>query len=170
MKPLHELSQHQKILMHICHNRQQEWFLPFHFMGDTMGDLFVGYEASARLSELAKDYPDMMDSQREGKYIRRRVRFESIDQWLHLLSKDLRYVFHRAGLTKNVPRPEHHESKSEQPTPPENPKNGSLVKKYNVPCHRKLCDNKVEVEAGFGHNPGKVYCSAECRELERKHK
>lgn len=105
MKNLSELTQHQKILTTMCRNQDQEWWFPYDFMGDMLGDLFVGYEASARLSELAKDYPDMIASEQAGKYIKRRVRFETIEQWFPELPKDLRYVFHRAGLTKNIKQP-----------------------------------------------------------------
>lgn len=106
MKAISDLTQHQKILFRMAHRKDlQEWFLPMDFMQPEMGDTFVGYEASARLSELATDYPEMIESRPQGKYKKRRVRWESIDQWLYLLPSDLRYIYHRAGLTAGIPKP-----------------------------------------------------------------
>ena len=94
-------TQHQKILVRMCHKPDKKWWFPYDFMdGDPLGGLFVGYEASARLSELAKRYPAMVDSENAGKYVRRRLRFETIDQWLPDLPKDLRYVIHRSGIER----------------------------------------------------------------------
>jgi len=49
------------------------WWLPQDFMRPELGELFVGYEASARLSELAKLYPEKIESKRQGKYMARRL-------------------------------------------------------------------------------------------------
>lgn len=114
MKALKELSQQQKILTLMCRNPDKDWWFPYDFMDDKLGDLFVGYEASARLSELAKNYPDMVESEHADKYIKRRLRMDELAKWLHMLPKDLRYVFHRAGLTKGIP-------KEPKPTPPAAP-------------------------------------------------
>lgn len=66
------MTQRQKILTVMSRN-VGKWFLPHDFMKSSLGELFVGYEASARLSELARDYPDMVESERDGKYIKRRL-------------------------------------------------------------------------------------------------
>lgn len=84
-----ELTQHQKILTLMCRHRAQEWWLPIHFMDSNLGDLFVGYEASARLSELAKDNPQMIQSLPDGRFKKRRIRFETIHAWLPLIARDL---------------------------------------------------------------------------------
>lgn len=97
-------SQQQKILTLMCRFKEKEWWFPYDFMLPEQGDLFVGYEASARLSELRKDYPDMIEGEYAGKYIRSRLCFETITEWLPLLPKDLRYVFHRTGLTEGLPK------------------------------------------------------------------
>lgn len=96
------LTQHQKILMLICKNPDKKWWLPHDFMHERLGYLFVGYEASARLSELAHDYPYMIESKTEGKYKARRIRFENIGQWFPDLPKELRYIFHKTGMTKEL--------------------------------------------------------------------
>lgn len=107
-------TQYQKIITLMARYPQKEWWLPSDFMQDTLDYLFVGYEASARLSELARQYPDMIATQQQGKYKARRLCFESIDQWLPLLAKDLRYALHRLGF-KSAPQ---HEAPP-APAPPE---------------------------------------------------
>jgi len=54
------------------------------------GEYFVGYEASARLSELAHDYPEMIETKQDGKYKVRRIKTENVDQWLPLLPREIR--------------------------------------------------------------------------------
>lgn len=60
-------------------HKTQQWFLPMDFMpprAEFNEIAFVGYEASARLSELVKEYPDLFESRRQGKYMARRLRIE----------------------------------------------------------------------------------------------
>ncbi len=57
---------------------QKIWFYPPDFMEESLRNLFVGYEASARFSELAKEYPDLIESRRRGKYFERRLKFENM--------------------------------------------------------------------------------------------
>ena len=77
------MTQHEKILNHMKSDPTR-WWLPQDFMKNELGDLFVGYEASARLSELAKLYPNMIESKRQGKYMARRLitqtSFNKIDE------------------------------------------------------------------------------------------
>lgn len=68
-------TQHQKIL-ELMAGDPKRWWLASDFMQPGLGELFVGYEASARLSELAKLYPDKIESQQQGKYIARRLKQE----------------------------------------------------------------------------------------------
>jgi len=74
------LTQQQKIVAEMCSNPDKKWWLPQDFMQG--GKFFVGYEASARMSELQSENPDMFESQRNGKYMERRIKFETIDEWL----------------------------------------------------------------------------------------
>jgi hypothetical protein len=70
----------------------KKWFYPPDFMGGDLGILFVGYEASARLSELAKDYPDMIESERKGKYFYRRIKWENKADWIDSLPTNLKRI------------------------------------------------------------------------------
>lgn len=65
-----ELTQHEKIIT-IMARQPGHWFRPADFMQPELGELFVGYEASARLSELAKQFPRAINSRQSGKYIER---------------------------------------------------------------------------------------------------
>lgn len=79
-------TQYEKILTLMIKSRgQKEWFYPFDFMKPDLGELFVGYEASARLSELTKKHPLLFEAKREGKYIIRRFKFEDTYLMLQML-------------------------------------------------------------------------------------
>jgi hypothetical protein len=73
--------------------QSKRWWLPVDFQTDGLGDLFVGYEATARFAELAKKYPQMIDSRRKGKYVERRIKFESGKTWYATLPPDLKAIF-----------------------------------------------------------------------------
>ena len=86
------LTQQQRIIAIMCINKQQRWWKPQDIMKAGSGDLFVGYEASARLSELASEYPAMIESKREGKYHLRRMRFETGRDWFKDMPKNIQVV------------------------------------------------------------------------------
>lgn len=86
--PLTGLTQHQKIVAKMCKYKARIWWLPPDFMRADP-EFFVGYEASARLSELQREYPNAFESRKEGKYLARRMLFESMDKWLSSMPKNL---------------------------------------------------------------------------------
>lgn len=86
-----KLTQQQKILTLMCRDKHR-WFYPYDFMDKGLGDLFVGYKAGSRISELANDYPKMFQSKTEGKYVLRRLNPENFQEWFGELSKDLKQV------------------------------------------------------------------------------
>lgn len=67
----------------------QQWFYAPDFMKYSLGDLFVGYEATARLSDLVREYPFAFATKKEGKYRYVRMKFESIDRIIRELPPDL---------------------------------------------------------------------------------
>lgn len=98
-EPTKGLTQQQKIIAHICTNPTKEWWLPQDFMQG--GEFFVGYEASARLSELQRENPEMFESRRAGKYMERRIKFEEGRLWWHKVSKDIQLTikrYYKAGV------------------------------------------------------------------------
>lgn len=92
------LTQQQKILSVMVRDRTRIWFLPQDFMRSDLGELFVGYEASARLSELGKDYPDMIESRRNGKYVTRRLKIENLQAFYSFIPDELRAIFDRYNV------------------------------------------------------------------------
>ena len=91
--PKSPLTQQQKAVAQMVENPDKKWWLPMDFMQG--GQFFIGYEASARLSELQSNNPDIFESQRNGKYIERRIKLETIDEWLPTASKDIQSVIKR---------------------------------------------------------------------------
>lgn len=90
VNPVKSLTQHQKIVAEMCLRNSKEWWLPSDFMKG--GEFFVGYEASARLSELQRENPTMFESRRAGKYMERRIRFEDGKTWYPEVSKELQLI------------------------------------------------------------------------------
>lgn len=87
------MKQIEKIFMLMCFNRNnQKWWYPPMFMKPELGQLLVGYEASARLSDLAREYPTMIESRKRGKYKWRRIGWEDIDQWLPTLPENMQDI------------------------------------------------------------------------------
>lgn len=64
------MKQVEKIIK-VMQTQPERWWLPQDFMQPGLGELFVGYEASARLSEMARK--GLVESRREGKYIARKL-------------------------------------------------------------------------------------------------
>lgn len=89
------LTQQERIVAIMCMNKQQKWWKPQDIMKTGQGELFVGYEASARLSELASDYPEMVESKREGKFYLRRMRFETGREWFPGIPKNFQNIIRR---------------------------------------------------------------------------
>jgi hypothetical protein len=84
------MTQHEKLIVSMAKDNTGRWFYPYDFMGGNTTDLFVGYEASARLSELAKLYPLMIETKTDGKYKVRRIDFTKMYQWQDSVPKDVK--------------------------------------------------------------------------------
>lgn len=100
-QPTKALTQQQKIVAMMCKNDTKMWWLPTDFMRSEAGEFFVGYEASARLSELQSENPEMFESRRAGKYMERRIKFEECRLWWHKVSKDIQLTikrYYKAGV------------------------------------------------------------------------
>jgi len=90
--PTKKLTQQQKIVATMCLNKNKDWWLPSDFMKVGLGDLFVGYEASARLSELQTENFEMFESRRNGRFLERRLCFDTAELWWSGISRDLQAV------------------------------------------------------------------------------
>lgn len=89
------MRQAEKIVTIMAMNRRSTskvWFVPSDFMKQDLGELFVGYEASARFSELARQYPAMFTSTKLGKFLARKINWGTIDDWIDDIPVDLRNI------------------------------------------------------------------------------
>lgn len=89
------LTQHQKIVAQMCKYPEKKWWLASDFMQNNLGDLFVGYEATARLAELVGDYPDMFETERQGRFRAVRIKFETGKEWYSGISPKLQLMVKR---------------------------------------------------------------------------
>lgn len=87
-------TQHERIIEVMVNWSEKVWWYPPDFMRPGMEN-FVGYEASARLSELAKLYPDMIESRRTGKFMERRIRWENMKVWWETIPQSFRTIFRK---------------------------------------------------------------------------
>jgi hypothetical protein len=86
-----ELTQSEKVLKIMVTHPEVGWWHCEDLM--QFGDTFVGYKAQARISELAHEYPKMIEQERSEKNVRQyryRVRFESVPSWIDTLPTQLR--------------------------------------------------------------------------------
>jgi len=88
-------TQREKIIRLMLRRRgEQKWFKAQDFMQPGLPEeLFVGYEASARLSELAKEYPEFISTQLDGRYHARSLNIEAMQRELPRLSASMRQVY-----------------------------------------------------------------------------
>lgn len=93
--PVQALTQQQKIVATMCKRPDKQWWLAVDFMQPGMGDLAVGYEATARLTELVNENPEMFEVQRQGRFRAVRLKFEAGKEWYSNISPKLKLVIKR---------------------------------------------------------------------------
>jgi hypothetical protein len=102
-----KLTSHQKIVAIMANNKDQEWFFAKDIINQGEGNYYVGYEATARMSELVRKFPNMFESQGVGKYIKRRIRWEELTLWFSDLPTEYRHIIHKAGRTRELRKNPH---------------------------------------------------------------
>lgn len=95
IQPGKRLTQHQKIVAQMCKHHTKEWWLASDFMKPELGELFVGYEATARLAELIGENPDMFETKRIERFRAVRMRFETGKDWYKTISPKLQSMVKR---------------------------------------------------------------------------
>ena len=99
-----DLTQQEKILALLAlKNEPGRFYKPQELMDDPR--LFVGYEATARISEVVADYPTLVEPKKVGKYRLIRFRFENLrnPETLAALPKRIRSVLYVALNSARVP-------------------------------------------------------------------
>ncbi len=91
-------TQSEKVIaMMIRDNTPERFWYAWEYIGHVHG-LFVGHRAPARISELAIDFPDMIESKKDGKYVIFRFRFENYENFKEKLPMSLRAIVVRELL------------------------------------------------------------------------
>lgn len=99
-----KLTQHQKIVAIMCiEAERKKWWKAHELINYHDESLFVGYEAGPRLSELTKDYPQIFETKSEGKYLLRRMRFETGRQWYKTAPPEIKAMVQRY-YKANIPQ------------------------------------------------------------------
>lgn len=99
------MTQYQKILTIMARYRGR-WFFPYDFMKPELGSLFVGYKAPTRIAELAKDHPDIFEWEKDGQYVKRRLKLSTINEWFYELPVSLRKVLSKEGVKPEMSQQE----------------------------------------------------------------
>ena len=98
-------TQYEKIIYIMMMNRNKKWWSAADFQKEWSGE-FVGYEATARLSELEKKCPKMFSGMRDGRFCLRRIRFEEPNEWWSDLDPDIKHYMQlcneKINRNKNV--------------------------------------------------------------------
>jgi len=79
------MKQHNIILNAMLKNKDKKYWKAPDFM---QGEYFVGYEASARMSELAKMYSDILTVGKEGRFRTLSVNWEKEKEINDLIQKE----------------------------------------------------------------------------------
>ena len=89
---------------------EQEWFYPYDFMPPRLGmgdECFVGYEATARLSEIHRGSFKLTEAVRDGKYKKHRLILDNVRAHLHEIPEDMRIPLIRELEAKDLMKIEH---------------------------------------------------------------
>ncbi len=72
-------TQVEKIIRYMASNRSKEWwYAPDFQKQNTPSEFYVGYEATARISDILRQYDGLMEVKREGRF--RFIKLKSLDQ------------------------------------------------------------------------------------------
>lgn len=88
-------TQIEKIIRVMIRQKGKEWFYAPDFQRPNMSeDEFVGYEATARMSDLIREYPEIATWKKEGKYRYIRFRFENLREIYNSIKipKEIKYL------------------------------------------------------------------------------
>lgn len=86
------MTARQKIFTHMLRDRSGHYYYAKEFMHPTMDfshQCYVGYEATARLSEITQELPDVFERIKDGRFKAQRINFHTSHLWLKELPEDL---------------------------------------------------------------------------------
>jgi len=82
-------SQVEKIIKYMAKHPTKQWWYAPDFQARGMEEAYyVGYEASARMSDIMRMYPTIINIKREGKY--RYIQLRPIKEWSTTIPESIR--------------------------------------------------------------------------------
>lgn len=72
-----KLTQCETIIKAMLDHPEREWWYASDFQ---TYPYFVGYEATARMSDIAREYPSLVDVGRDGRFRILRIRWENVEE------------------------------------------------------------------------------------------
>jgi hypothetical protein len=82
-------TQQDTIIKAMLMNKQKKWWSAKDFQQMNTPH-FVGYEATARMSEVINNYPQLVERGRDGRFRTLRIKWEDIDLWISTLPKTIK--------------------------------------------------------------------------------
>lgn len=138
-----KLSSHEKIVAIMANNKDKKWWYVHEIInaGNATDVWFIGYEGSARMAELNKKFPDMFETLDDGKFKKRRIRWEAMPEWFNDLPTSYRHIIHKTGRTHGVIRKDPHATKDDTEEPPKTTEYSAVFKGRSLVA--KLTPNKT---------------------------
>jgi hypothetical protein len=97
------MKQTEKIIKWILKIPDRVWWYAYDFMDNDMGDYFVGYEASARITDVLNEFPFAFEVGKDGKYRTIRFKFECLNEIMGRSNILDQYLLDE-GITKSIPK------------------------------------------------------------------
>lgn len=70
-------TQCDTIIQAMLDHPEKEWWYASDFQ---KGPYFVGYEATARMSDIVREYPSLVDVDKDGRFRILRIRWENVEE------------------------------------------------------------------------------------------
>lgn len=70
-------TQCETIIQAMLDHPEKEWWYASDFQN---GPYFVGYEATARMSDIVREYPSLVDVDKDGRFRILRIRWENVEE------------------------------------------------------------------------------------------
>lgn len=70
-------TQCETIIQAMLDHPEKEWWYASDFQ---KGAYFVGYEATARMSDIVREYPSLVDVDKDGRFRILRIRWENVEE------------------------------------------------------------------------------------------
>lgn len=74
---MNKRTQCETIIQAMLDHPEKEWWYASDFQ---KAPYFVGYEASARMSDIIREYPNLVDVDKDGRFRILRIRWENVEE------------------------------------------------------------------------------------------